>query len=106
MLVPYYCKKCGKEFYPTLEHVYKDHTGMYCCWTCFDHHRKNKKYPYKRVELIDKNGEVIFTYKSARYAAEVVKGTEEDIRKACKFGTVYFGYRWRYAKDNKKKGEK
>lgn len=50
MLTPAYCKKCGKEFYPTPEHVYKDYTGIYCCWTHFDEHRKQKREKYKKTD--------------------------------------------------------
>lgn len=36
------CHKCGKTFIPGAEHIYKDHSKWYCCWTCYLH-RKDKE---------------------------------------------------------------
>ena len=35
------CKKCGKEFVPAPQHVFKKGSDYYCKWTCFNH-RKDK----------------------------------------------------------------
>ena len=98
MLEPYFCKKCGKEFYPTPEHVYKDYTGLYCCWTCFDYHRQNKHYRRKPVEVLEK-GEVVGRYPSAVIAAKTFDVSEESIKKACRNNRTYKGYQWRYAEN-------
>lgn len=38
------CAKCGKEFYPAPQHVYREasYGKWYCSWTCYNH-RKDKK---------------------------------------------------------------
>lgn len=105
MLEAHYCKKCGKEFYPTPEHVYKDYTGMYCCWTCFDHHRKTQNYRRKPVEVLE-GGEVIATYPSAVIASKVFHVSEEGVKKACRTNSTYKGYHWRYANTNNKEKTK
>lgn len=108
MLEPSYCKHCGKEFYPTPDHVYKDDDGIYCGWNCLTQHRNSNKAHCKQVQLMDPNdpGTPLYTYKNARYAASVFRGSEVDIRRACKTGERCYGYHWRYADDNTKKGEK
>ena len=32
----YYCPKCGKEFYPTYNYIYKKDKTYYCSWTCYN----------------------------------------------------------------------
>ena len=105
-LEPYFCKKCGKEFYPTPDHVYKDYTGTYCCWTCFNYHRKteNKKFHRKKIEILT-GGEVVDTYPSAQYAAKVFRVEPDMIQKACREERYFKGYHWRYAGENNMKGE-
>lgn len=105
MLTPFYCKKCGKEFYPTPEHAYKDHTGMYCCWTHFNEHRKARQNKYKKVIALNREHVELITYPSASYAARVMNCEASGIQSACREGTFYMGYFWRYADDNKEKGE-
>jgi hypothetical protein len=100
-----YCEKCGKEFFPTAFHVYKDYKGMYCSWSCFNHRKDNQRFTRKRIEVLQ-NGEVVDTYPSAKYAADVFGCCEQSIGNACRNGTEFKGYHWRYANDNKTKGEK
>lgn len=37
------CKKCGKQFAPAPQHVYKDEGRYYCTWTCFNHRKDDRK---------------------------------------------------------------
>ena len=55
------CAKCGKEFVPAPQHVYKEvkdgNTVWYCSWTCFNHrnggnHMKNCK-PTQAQRVLD-----------------------------------------------------
>lgn len=101
-LYPTYCKKCGKEFYRTPEHVYKSGSKYYCSWTCFNH-RKAKKPPLMRFRAVKQftiDGEYIQTFQSANNAIELMgyqtsKGNE--FRKACEEGGEYRGFIWQYA---------
>lgn len=90
-----YCEKCGKEFFPTSMHVYKDYKGMYCSWSCYTHRKDNLRYTRKKVEALE-NGEVVAAYPSAKFAAEAVGCREETIRDACRKGSKCKGYHWRY----------
>lgn len=102
MLEGSYCKTCGKEFFPTPLHVYKDTRGVYCCWTCYNHRASKKKgiYAY-RVERYDLEGNFLDIYDSADIAAEAFGIIGRYIQKACREGTPYGGYLWKYAKDKK-----
>lgn len=31
------CKKCGKNFIPAIEHIYRQGSKYYCSWTCYNH---------------------------------------------------------------------
>ena len=31
------CKKCGKNFIPAPEHIYRKGSLFYCSWTCYLH---------------------------------------------------------------------
>ena len=31
------CEKCGKVFFPTPQHIFKDGKKYYCKWTCYNH---------------------------------------------------------------------
>ena len=97
--VPAYCVACGKEFYPTPEHVYKDSKGQYCCWTCFNHRNDGKETRWRQVEKCDLDGDVISIYQSAGKAAEYNYGcTSKGIIKAINSGKPYKGFIWRYKK--------
>lgn len=91
------CIKCGKIFIPAANHIYKDHRGFYCSWTCYNHRDDNTPYNRSRgVAQCSLDGEVIRTFLSAVFAAEFIKGTVNGVRKACKESTLYKGYFWRY----------
>lgn len=77
----YYCKKCGKEFFPTPDHVYKDSHGKYCSWTCFNH--RNEGPEFKQVEMYDDRGVLIKIFDNAEDAANYVGGTVGGMRWAC-----------------------
>ena len=32
-----HCKKCGKNFIPAPEHIYRKGSLFYCSWTCYLH---------------------------------------------------------------------
>ena len=101
MLEESYCKKCGKEFYPGPEHVYRDREGWYCCWTCFNHRnddkiKKKKGTAAYRVERCDLEGNVIDIFKSSYEAAETLNCQPDGIKEACRVGKEYKGYLWRY----------
>lgn len=94
-----YCRKCGKEFFPTPEHVYRSGSKLYCCWTCFNHRNDNKKRrPAKQVEWRTMDGYLLNTFQSAADAAASIEGNfqAKTIRTACRLGTPYKGYRWNY----------
>ena len=55
-MTPYFCKRCGKEFYPTYQHTYKKDGIYYCSWTCFNHRNDDKP---KREIIVPKPGDVI-----------------------------------------------
>ncbi len=97
MLEPHYCKGCGKEFYPTPMHRYRDYTGVYCGWTCFNHRKDKKKpRPTKQVELHTVNGDFVSSFASATEAAQRIGGLPDAIRDACRTGETYKGYKWNY----------
>lgn len=97
------CKKCGKIFVPAPEHVFTDKSGSYCSWTCWGH-RKEKKKPNpktkpivrKKVEQYSLDGKLLFTYQNVDIAAERIDGTINNIRTACRKGTVYKKFLWKY----------
>lgn len=101
-LQPAFCVKCGKEFYPTPKHIYKDNRGRYCCWTCFNHRNDGKKSRWQVVECLYADGTVANTFRSPNQAAEWIGSASNDlpkIREACMNDTKYKGYFWRFKKD-------
>lgn len=99
MLEGSYCEKCGKEFFPTPMHAYKDRSGYYCSWTCFNHREIKKKGIYAfKVECYDLEGNFIDIYDSADIAAEALGFDKWHIQKACRDGMPYKKYIWRYKK--------
>lgn len=96
-LFPYYCAKCGKEFYPTPMHRYKDgRRRRYCCWTCFNHRNDGRKTHWTPVECLYPSGELVKTFQSATKAAEWLGGNPSLIKEACMKDTEYKGYLWRF----------
>lgn len=98
-----HCKKCGKEFFPTPEHVYKDHNGAYCSWSCFSHRNDRKPRERKQVEQYNLDKVLIRTFANADEAAEKIKGTAGGLREACIKAShsedqlyLYKKYYWRY----------
>ena len=99
------CVKCGKEFFPTPLHVYRDWRGSYCCWTCYNHRNDGSKRGVntKQVEQWSTDGELIKIFKSAVEAAEAVDVEPDTIAHACRkaqYETRLLypcqGYMWRY----------
>lgn len=37
------CEKCGKEFFPTPYHRFRDGGKYYCKWTCYNHRNDSTK---------------------------------------------------------------
>lgn len=102
MIIELFCPMCRKRFIPAAQHVYKDNGKTYCSWTCFNHRNDNKKKTAKKVKIIEqcsKDGDVLRTFQGAVEAAELIYGTEDSIRKACKNHKAYKGYLWRYKND-------
>jgi hypothetical protein len=91
-----HCKKCGKEFYPTPYHVYKDSKGKYCCWTCFNHRKDGKTPQYQQIECLYSDGTVVKTFQSPTKASEWVGGIPRIIKRSCEEHTEYKGYYWRF----------
>lgn len=96
ILTEYHCKRCGKAFFPTPAHVYKDGYGKYCSWKCFNHRKDGKTPRWTPVECLYPNGEHIRTFQSATKAAEWIGGKPDLIKKACMEDTTYKNYLWRY----------
>lgn len=99
-LEPSFCKECGKEFYPTPMHVYKDERGIFCSWTCYrkEYHEKQelKKRTSRQIEKYTLDNVYIKTYKDAVDAAIDICGQEQRVRKACREGIIYKNHLWRY----------
>lgn len=97
------CVRCGKLFIQAPQHIYKDHKGIYCSWTCFNHRKDvdaTKKYrpcSYE-VEQYSIDGDFIRVFPDAKSAAEHFNGTPNGIRVACRNETNYKGFVWRYRK--------
>lgn len=70
------CHKCGKLFIPGAEHIYKDHSKWYCCWTCYLH-RKDKYIAPKPIRQIDE-GQFIIPEKAPWPKENPLNKTKED----------------------------
>jgi hypothetical protein len=101
MFEPSFCVKCNKEFYPTPMHVYRDHKGSYCSWTCYNHRndKKASRYGVYEIEQYSLDGVLLKTFISTKEAADSCKGLRNGIRNACREKTKYKGYLWRYKND-------
>lgn len=91
------CLRCGKEFFPTPMHVYKDHRGRYCSWTCFNHRNDGRKSRWQQVECLYDDGALMRTFQSATKAAEWIGTSAHIIKRAIENDEIYNGYKWRYA---------
>lgn len=105
MLAGANCVKCGKEFYPTPMHVFRDWRGLYCCWTCYNHRNDGceQKIMTKQVEQWSLDGELIKIFRSASEAAEAIDVAYSTMTKVCKQARsessllyTFRGYMWRY----------
>ena len=100
------CPKCGKIFYVTPEWVYKDVGGIYCSWKCYRKSTERKRfseeknYRYKPVEQLNYEGEVIRVYKNLEEAIIELDANYGNLSGACRNGTKYKGYLWRYKTDD------
>lgn len=91
------CRKCGKIFCPAPQHIYKDNKGMYCSWTCYNHRdEKTNQRKYKYVECYDKDGSLLRRFKSSTAAAQFTGFEIKKIADACRKGTEYHGFLWKY----------
>ena len=104
VLIGRICPRCGKEFYPGPQHIYKVRSNRgdthYCSWTCFNHRDEVKKRLYiKRVTQLTLDGEPVREFNSVNQAAEWVGSTKTLIRRACNTKTAFKGYLWRYSED-------
>lgn len=100
-MIEVYCSKCGKMFIPAPQHIYKDHKGIYCSWTCFNHRNDGELIQHSRpriykVEQYSLDGELIAVFQSSTEAAEYINGTANALRIACRSKTPYKGFMWRY----------
>lgn len=77
------CPKCGKEFFPTPEHVYKENRLRWCSWSCFSRRKEKKRKQYKIVEQYTLEGVFIRDFDSANQAAEYMGCATQTIRNAC-----------------------
>lgn len=90
------CRKCGKLFIPAPQHVYKDNRGFYCTWTCYNHKDDGRVKKWRYIELYSESGELLRRFTSAADAAEKTGYEVENIRDACRTGTPYHGFLWKY----------
>lgn len=98
-MIELHCPKCGKLFVPAPQHMYKDHRGFYCSWTCYNHKDDGTRPQSRSVEQYTTSGRVVGIYKSAVEAAESINGTANGVRTACRECMAYKGYLWRYKND-------
>ena len=105
-MIEMFCAKCGKNFIPAPEHLYRNGKGWYCSYTCWirsEDEKKKQGKPPKMVEQCTPDGKVVRLHYSIRAVAEYLKleNTHSVIR-AIKNKTVYKGYLWRYVDGGKK----
>lgn len=99
------CPKCGKEFFPYPEHVYKYGKQRWCSWTCFNHrndgkNRAGKGWSGKVVQQYTLDGELIREFKSVNKAADYMGCCANTIRKACVGETkMARKFIWKYKSD-------
>ena len=95
------CKKCGKIFCPAPQHMYKDHKGMYCSWTCYNHRDdcQDKKRAVRVIEQYTKDGVLLNVFPTLRKAADHINGYAQSISVAANYGKAYKGYVWKYREE-------
>ena len=94
-----FCPKCGRNFFPAPQHIFRDERGCYCSWTCYNHRKDERVRKARFIEQLDANNHLIRSFHSATQAAEYIGGTADNIRSACRNSTLYKGYLWRYQND-------
>ena len=112
-LVANNCPVCGKEFFPKYGWAYKREGIKYCSWTCLRRATKDEKKPelhvddplcrpkknswhVKVVQQLNKEKNVIATFKGAEEVADILGHNAECVRQACRSGNLYKGCYWRY----------
>jgi hypothetical protein len=89
------CRYCGKKFVLASHHSLKDSYGFYCKPTCYLHRHELKKTKYKKVEAW-KDGELVEVFSSPTVAAHALGTEPKRITAACREGTTYRGYTFKY----------
>lgn len=93
------CRKCGKNFIPTYDWVYKDDRGIYCSYPCYNHREvcERKRKQSMPVELYAMDGKTLLkTFDNAVDAANITQHNLDRVRKACRDGTPFAGFIWKY----------
>ena len=95
------CAKCGKLFFPAPQHALVDENGMYCKPTCFLHRERNtnvdgRTRKARAVVMCDQDGKEVASFRSATNAAEELGADYKGIQVACRDGSTYLGYLWKY----------
>lgn len=94
------CQKCGKMFIPAPLHRFRDEKGFYCSWTCYNHRVQKQAQPVgkkpQRVAMCDQTGAEVRVFQSALKAYEITGYDYKAIQYACKNGTKFRGYYWKY----------
>ena len=99
MIVEMFCSKCGKNFIPAPEHLYRDRRGWYCSYTCWIHSDDGKKQgkPPKMVAQCTPDGEVVRIHASSQAAADFVNYLNgRTITNAIRSKKLCKGYLWKY----------
>lgn len=89
------CRYCGKKFFPAPQHALKDKYGLYCKPTCYLHGANLTK-SNSKVVLMYRGDELLEKFKTSKDAAQFVGGEPKLVRDACRQGTKYKGYTWKY----------
>ena len=91
------CPKCGKIFIPAAQHRYKIGDTYWCKWTCYLHRDDNENTSRARkIEVYDEWGDLLRTFNSAKEVDEQLGYPEHGVMDACRLGTKYKGFYWRY----------
>lgn len=99
------CPICGKHFFPTPEHVYKNGKKVFCSYTCFLKGKTQAGAFSKKVSQYALDGTLIKTFDSAVLASTKTGIHLNSIRLCCRNQQkTAGGYLWQYA-DPKKKEE-
>lgn len=93
------CPTCGKKFIAAPEHALVDKEGRkYCKPTCFLHRPQKpiRGRKPKRVFQYTLDGQIVQVYRGALYAADINGFAANQITKACREGTKYRGFLWKF----------